>query len=270
MVDSSTDGARVRKSSPGQYQTSFRLNNRGQPWYYHRLSNKSAARLPQRFRNMNPYRVSLHARLAIALSVVLLAACATTGGSARHAELTPEQRARADSAQWPYTQADVDFMTGMIGHHAQAIVMSRLAPTHDASPSIRILAERIINAQVDEIALMQMWLRDRGRVPPDPLDTAQAHTGHHGSHAMMPGMLTQEQLADLDAARGKEFDKLFLRYMIMHHQGAVTMVKDLLAVPGAAQDETTFKLASDINADQQTEIARMQQMLFALLNEKSP
>jgi uncharacterized protein (DUF305 family) len=215
-------------------------------------------------------RVFLHASFAIAMSAVVLAACATTGGASRPAELSPEARARADSARWPYTQADVDFMTGMIGHHAQAIVMSRMAPTHEASPSIRILAERIINAQVDEIALMQMWLRDRGRVPPDPLDTAQAHAGHHGSHAMMPGMLTEEQLAQLDAARGKEFDKLFLRFMIMHHQGAVTMVKDLLAVPGAAQDETTFKLASDINADQQTEIARMQQMLFALLNEKSP
>jgi uncharacterized protein (DUF305 family) len=157
----------------------------------------------------------------------------------------------------------------MIAHHGQALVMARMAPTHDASPSIRTLAERIINAQQDEIAIMQQWLRDRGQPVPEPHPSGlpvMTGTGHHHGHSM-PGMLTEGQLKQLDQARGKEFDRLFLSFMIQHHSGAVSMVRELVGSTGAAQDDTVFKLASDINVDQTTEIDRMQKMLAALLFE---
>ena len=164
----------------------------------------------------------------------------------------------------PVNPADVRFMTDMIGHHAQALVMARWAPTHGASPSVRVLAERIIVGQNDEIGLMQRWLRDRGQPVPSvdaPMDHAAHGTGHS---AMMPGMLTPEQLARLDQARGPAFDWLFLNYMIQHHRGAVTMVDQLFGSQGAAQDEPIFKIASGVYADQTTEIERMQKMLDAL------
>jgi uncharacterized protein (DUF305 family) len=174
-------------------------------------------------------------------------------------------KARADSAQYPYTAADVSFMTGMIAHHAQAIVMSRMAPTHGASASVRTLAARIINAQQDEIATTQMWLRDRSKPVPDPEATGmQMQMSGPMQEMLMPGMLTAAQMKQLDAARGRDFDKLFLSSMIRHHQGAVQMVNDLFNTNGAAQDQTIFKFASDVNADQTTEIARMELMLGAL------
>jgi uncharacterized protein (DUF305 family) len=174
-------------------------------------------------------------------------------------------KAKADSAHYPYTAADVHFMSGMIGHHAQAIVMSEWAPTHGASSSVRILAERIINAQQDEIASMQQWLRDRLRPVPDAHATGMKMKMDAAEQEMlMPGMLTETQMKQLDQARGPEFDRLFLRFMIQHHMGAVTMVKDLFNTYGAGQDQTVFKFASDVNTDQTTEIARMQRMLFTL------
>ncbi len=214
-----------------------------------------------------PTTVTLFAALA-------LTACA--GGGARvetapgtdaasTAELEALYRARMDSARMRFTEADVHFMTGMIGHHGQALVMAALAPTHGASPSIQTLAARIINAQKDEIASMERWLRDRGQAVPEleiEGTTLRVHGAPHALH--MPGMLTPEQIQELDAARGPEFDRLFLTYMIQHHQGAVTMVLDLFATDGAAQDEAAFKLASDIQVDQATEIARMKLMLESL------
>jgi uncharacterized protein (DUF305 family) len=176
-------------------------------------------------------------------------------------------KARADSARYPYTAADVHFMTGMIGHHAQAIVMSELAPTHGANPSVRTLAERIINAQRDEIASMQQWLRDRLQTVPEPDTMGMQMTMTMGGaeHEMlMPGMLTDAQMKQLDEARGPEFDSLFLRFMIQHHRGAVTMVKQLFDTYGAGQDQIIFKVASDVNTDQNTEIARMEKMLLTL------
>jgi uncharacterized protein (DUF305 family) len=171
-------------------------------------------------------------------------------------------KARADSARVPYVTADVEFMQGMIHHHAQAIEISRWAATHGASPSVQTLAARIINSQQDEITTMQQWLRIRHQDVPD---TAAAGMMMMGGHPMlMPGMLTDDQLAQLDAARGPEFDRLFLKFMIQHHTGAVSMVHALFETPGAGQDEKTFKFASDVNVDQTTEIARMKKMLFAL------
>jgi uncharacterized protein (DUF305 family) len=203
---------------------------------------------------------------------VCIAAC--SGGAGPAAETAPEPatstaeleaiyRARMDSARMNVARADVDFMTGMIAHHAQALVMADLAPTHGASPAVQRLCARIINAQQDEIATMQGWLRDRDRPVPevhiDGLNLMIHGVGEHHMH--MPGMLTREQLGELDRSRGPEFDRLFLTYMIQHHQGAVTMVHDLFGTDGAAQDEAVFKIASDIQVDQITEIERMKLML---------
>ncbi len=198
--------------------------------------------------------------------------------------------ARQESARTRFVQADVDFMTGMIGHHAQALIMSDLAPKNGASPEIQTLAARIINAQKDEIAIMQTWLRDRDQpVPEVHIDGLNlmihgledeggqgAHGGHGGGdhgggdhggmhdHSDMPGMLSPAQLEELAAAKGTDFDKLFLKYMIQHHAGAITMVDVLFATDGAGNDEASFKLAAEINVDQTTEIARMQLMLDQL------
>ena len=174
-------------------------------------------------------------------------------------------QARADSARLPWTAADAHFMSAMIHHHAQAILMARWAATHGASPSVQNLADRIVNAQQDEIRTMQQWLADRGLPVPDatpgPIKMVMDGMEHE---MLMPGMLTDAQLAQLDSARGADFDKLFLGFMIQHHRGAVSMVKDLFASYGAAQDQTVFKFASDVNVDQTTEIARMQRMLAAI------
>jgi len=196
-------------------------------------------------------------------------------------------RARADSLRYPYTKADIDFMSGMIHHHAQAILISRWAPTHGASAAVQRLTARIINAQTDEINLMQYWLRDRNQDPmtvdsngtvrmasmaPAAGAAAGEHAGHDmaqmghgmGSMAAMPGMLTDVQLKALDGARGQEFDRLFLIYMMQHHRGAVSMVRDLFGSTGAGQDETIFKFAADVEVDQSTEIKRMLTMLLEM------
>jgi len=179
-------------------------------------------------------------------------------------ELDALYRARTDSARRRFTEADVHFVTGMIGHHAQALVMAGLAPTHGASPSVATLCARIINAQNDEIARMQQWLRDRGQPVPEVRITGTTLMVHGPEHLMhMPGMLTPEQMRELDEARGPDFDRLFLTYMIQHHRGAVTMVRDLFGTDGAAQGDVLFKIASDIQVDQTTEIARMERMLEA-------
>ena len=229
---------------------------------------------------MRPVRLHQVARLS---AILFAASCARAGGGATRASAPePEMsagdmaaiaRARADSARYPYTAADVRFMSHMIGHHAQAIVMAGWAPTHGASPSVRTLAERIINAQQDEITTMQQWLRDRRQPVPEARPGAMKMTMGGMEHEMlMPGMLTETQMKELDAASGTEFDRKFLTYMIQHHRGAVAMVKELFGTPGAAQDETVFKFASDVNVDQTTEIARMERMLAALniLERKSP
>ena len=172
-------------------------------------------------------------------------------------------QAKTDTPLPPYAPPDAAFMTGMILHHAQAVLIAGWAPSHGASPSVQTLCERIVVGQNDEIAIMQRWLRQRGEPVPDPASPHANMPGmDHG--ARMPGMLSPEQLAQLDQARGVEFDRLFLTFMIEHHMGAVVMVDQLFGTQGAAQDETTFRLASDVYADQTTEIGRMQKMLAAL------
>jgi uncharacterized protein (DUF305 family) len=192
----------------------------------------------------------------------------------------PENRpstARAKPGSYPYTPADVQFMTDMIAHHAQALVMASWAKSHGAGPSVQTLAGRIMNGQRDEIATMQRWLRDRGQPVPEPDTSATPKampmhmSGHGQDHQMlMPGMLTEAQMKQLDQTRGSDFDRSFLTFMIQHHKGAVTMVNQLFGTEGAAREETTFKLANDVSVDQTTEIARMQRMLDGQSSHGSP
>jgi uncharacterized protein (DUF305 family) len=213
-------------------------------------------------------RVSALAVLLAAGSLAITGCTGTTTGSAGAAATTPAAPApvaAATTGRPAPNPADVSFMNGMIGHHAQALVMAGWAASHGASPAIQTLAGRITNAQRDEIAMLQTWLRDRGLPVPEAKPGPMRMTMNGVEHdMMMPGMLTEAQMKELDAARGPDFDRLFLRLMIQHHQGAVTMVKELFDTAGAAQDQTVFKLASDVSADQSSEIVRMQRMLAAL------
>ena len=213
----------------------------------------------------------MRARTRLAMGALLVLVVAACGGASPDpdgrstAELEALYRARTDSARTRFTEADVRFMTGMIGHHAQALVMASLAPTHGAGPSLRTLAARIINSQQDEIDWMQQWLRERNEPVPEVMIEGTELVVHGAEHTLhMPGMLTPEQMLELDEARGTAFHRLFLTYMIQHHRGAVTMVQELFGTESAAQDQAVFKLASDVQADQATEIARMERMLAAL------
>jgi uncharacterized protein (DUF305 family) len=155
-------------------------------------------------------------------------------------------------------------MSGMIIHHEQAVLMAGWAPTHDAGPAVRTLCERIAISQRDEIALMERWLREHGQALPDTAWVFD-YRGPAMAHAMlMAGMLTAAQLGQLDSARGPDFDRLFLTFMIQHHEGALTMVERLVNTPAAAQDNLVFQFASDISAGQTVEIDRMHRMLAAL------
>jgi len=149
-------------------------------------------------------------------------------------------------------------MAGMIGHHAQAIVMANLAPDRASSEQVRILAARVIVSQRDEIAAMQAWLTQHGLPLPD---TSHQHAGH--GEGLMPGMLSPAQLGELGAARGAEFDRLFVTLMIQHHQGALTMVDELFQSPGT-HDPFVFRVAADVHADQTAEIERMARLLLTL------
>jgi uncharacterized protein (DUF305 family) len=157
-----------------------------------------------------------------------------------------------------YTVADVEFMQGMIAHHAQAIYMSRMAEAHGASPRLLKLANKIDQSQVAEIRIMQDWLVRNGQVAPD---TSSWRT------MTMTGMLTEAQLKELDAAKGVEFDRTFLRLMIQHHEGALQMVKDLFATPRAGQEVDVNVFANDVVTVQTAEIGAMRQM-FSQLSDK--
>jgi uncharacterized protein (DUF305 family) len=154
-----------------------------------------------------------------------------------------------------FTEADVRFMQGMIAHHTQAIYMSRLASGHEASPHLTKFANKIDQSQQAEIKLMQEWLRANGQYTPDT---------SAWRHMSMPGMLSEDQLAQLNAAKGTEFDKKFLTFMIQHHEGALKMVDDLFATAGAAQDIDVSVFANDVQTVQTAEIGTMRQMLNIL------
>jgi uncharacterized protein (DUF305 family) len=172
-----------------------------------------------------------------------------------------------------YTAADVRFMQGMIGHHAQALAMTALIPSRSSRQDIRMLGQRITVSQKDEIAMMKQWLTDRHQQVParDTQPAGQTMAGHSMnmpgmamSDTLMPGMLTSEQLADLAKTTGDEFDKLFLADMIRHHEGALVMVKSLLGTTGSGQEAEVFRFASEVDTDQRAEIARMNALLDTL------
>jgi uncharacterized protein (DUF305 family) len=146
----------------------------------------------------------------------------------------------------------------MISHHGQALGMTALVDSRATRDDLKMLARRIEASQADEIKMMQEWLTVRGEDAPD------AHAHHDGHMPLMPGMLTEEEMRRLDAAKGDEFDRLFLEYMIRHHDGALVMVGDLFAQPGAAQDSEIFAFASEVEADQRIEIVRMAALLREL------
>lgn len=168
----------------------------------------------------------------------------------------------------PASPADVLFMQGMIMHHAQAVVMTALIESHTENKDVRLLGARISRSQSDEIRFMKRWLAFRGQ-PISMPDMPGMNMSHgnmsHGSMALMPGMLTPEQMDALSKATGEEFDHLFLTGMIQHHGGALTMVKDLFDTAGAGQDAELFDFTSDVDSGQRAEIRIMQSML-----EKKP
>jgi uncharacterized protein (DUF305 family) len=189
-------------------------------------------------------------RAAAALALLLGAACAP---AAPPPSAAPPAEPHAAEARPRANDADVRFMHGMIAHHAQALEMTALVPGRATRADLGLLAERIEVSQRDEIALMRRWLRARGQ------DTAAAHGHHHHAHGA--GMLSPEEMARLGRATGADFDRLFLELMIRHHEGAVEMVRELFASPGAGQDTEIYQIAADVESDQLVEIARMRRML---------
>jgi uncharacterized protein (DUF305 family) len=167
----------------------------------------------------------------------------------------------------PHTPADTSFMQGMIHHHAQAIEMVKLLDANTDTPAMRLLGQRISISQTDEIKLMKTWLTERHEAVPMEHPDGRMTMAMRGMPdmqepmAMMPGMLSEAQMAALAKAKGKAFDKLFLEGMIQHHGGALVMVQDLFASPGAGQDSAVFDFASHVDADQRMEISRMRKML---------
>src|SRR5881296_1388201 len=211
------------------------------------------------------------ARNIVAGVVLIMANACSHHAAANHVQLgedarksihQPTAEQRALGVYQPYSDPDIAFMSGMIPHHAQAVLMADWAPSHGARSDVAILCERIVVGQTDEIRSMQQWLSDRGLPVPDATSTRHRMKMNGVEHDMlMPGMLTDEEMAALDRARGPEFDHLFLIGMIKHHQGAIDMVDVLFKAYGAAQDETVFRFASDVYADQSIEIDRMNKML---------
>jgi uncharacterized protein (DUF305 family) len=179
------------------------------------------------------------------------------GAPGQPSQVIAAARAR-DLSQVQYTGADIKFMQGMIGHHAQAVEMVALVPSRTTSEDIRKLALRIDVSQKDEMGMMREWLQARSQQIPDP----RAH--HMMGATLMPGMLTAEEMERLAAATGAEFDRLFLEGMIKHHMGAITMVHDLFATAGAGQTPEIYSYASDVDADQRMEIDRMGSLLKEL------
>ncbi len=161
----------------------------------------------------------------------------------------------------PASPADVQFMQGMIVHHAQAVEMTALIESHTDNKDLMSLGARISRSQSDEIKFMKRWLVSRGQPVSEPMADMHHMKMPHDSMALMPGMLTPEQMEALRKARGEEFDRLFLTGMIQHHGGALIMVKELFDTAGAGQDAELFNFATDVDSGQRAEIRIMQNML---------
>lgn len=209
-------------------------------------------------------------RLAILLVAAAAVSCRTAGGGepaivqpgapGEQSRIVNAEQAR-DVSKVQFTPADVKFMQGMIHHHAQAIDMVTLLETRTQSDDMKRFALRIQLSQDDEIKMMRRWLEVRGQEVPGE------HAHHLPGAPLMPGMLTPEEMSRLAAAKGPEFDRLFLEGMIKHHGGAITMVQQLFNTPGAGQDSEIYAFASDVDADQRMEIERMGAML-AMMKER--
>ena len=159
----------------------------------------------------------------------------------------------------PKSHADVEFMQGMIMHHAQAVEMTAFIPSHTQNKNLQALGARINSSQTDEIKFMKRWLTVRGE--PTSMQVHEMPGMTHETMPLMPGMLSVQQMDSLRKAKGLEFDKLFLTGMIQHHNGALTMVKDLFDTAGAGQDGEIFGFATDVDTGQRAEIKIMQEML---------
>jgi uncharacterized protein (DUF305 family) len=253
---------------------------------------------PFNMRRVPGFRI-FTAALACALVVPFMTGCGGTAASVapdETEEFAPEPRvvqpgapgqpsrsvdaaAVLDRTSMEFTSAEVRFMQDMMHHHAQAVEMGALVAERTGNDDIRLLARRIEVSQDDEMALMRAWLEDRGQTVPDIRPTIDPHAGHghhdhhahqghsmdaHADHDEMPGMLTPDQMQQLADARGEEFDRLFLEFMIMHHEGALIMVEQLFQTEGAGQQSDTFSFASHVDSDQRIEILRMRRMLEAL------
>ena len=203
-----------------------------------------------------------------ALMAAAVAVSCRTGGSDRPPLVRPGAPGQATrpitvheavrAADAGATAADVSFMQAMIGHHTQALEMTALLPARTSRADMRLMARRIELSQSDEIAFMQGWLKARGHTVPD------LHQHHQHGATLMPGMLTPEEMTRLEAASGIEFDRLFLEFMIRHHDGALIMVNELFAIEGAGQESEMFAFASEVDTDQRIEIDRMSAMLLEL------
>lgn len=170
---------------------------------------------------------------------------------------------------------DIEFMQGMIMHHAQAVEMTDMIAERTDNRDLKLIGERISKSQSDEIAFMKRWLEARGQSTEMKMSGGDNHSVHaHGAQPavshQMPGMLSAEQMKALKNAKGTEFDHLFLKGMIQHHEGALVMVKDLHDTPGTAQDAELFNFASDVDSGQRAEIKTMQNLLGTSHVEKKP
>ena len=204
-------------------------------------------------------------RAVVTTAIAVVAVAVPQHCVSAQAPLTGIEQARRDSTRRPYVAADIEFMSRMIAHHAQAVKMAGWAESHGANKSLQIYAGRVAMGQTAEIGLMQAWLADRRQpVPAADARGKKMNMGGREHYMVMPGMLTETQMAQLDSTRGVDFDRLFLTDMIQHHRGAISMVESLFDTAGAGQDEIVFKFANDVQADQNTEIDRMEQMLAAI------
>jgi uncharacterized protein (DUF305 family) len=243
------------------------------------LTVEPRGRHSSRLRTMTRFEQGCSA--AFVFTLVALAGCKTTGsgsgsqapivqpGAPGQASHTVPAAQASDLSKVQATEADVEFMQGMIHHHAQALDMVALLEKNTNSDDMRKLGQRIKISQRDEIGMMQRWLRARGQDAPDPHamhmpGMIMSDMDHGPGQVMMPGMLTPDEMERLASLKGIAFDRAFLTGMIKHHGGALTMVKELFATPGAGQESVIFAFASDVEADQQMEIDRMNGMLAAL------
>lgn len=218
----------------------------------------------------HPIRMTnARARVGTGIVAVILGSACTPPQSRPAVEPVESTVATAPAPARRYVEADVRFMQHMIEHHDQALVMTALVPDRAASETVRLMADRIAVSQQDEIRRMRRWLVERGEEVPA---VGQAHSAHAASpqQRAMPGMLTPDELQRLSASKGAGFDRLFLEFMIRHHEGALVMVAELFAAPGAGEELDIFMFASDVDADQRAEIRRMRLLLGQLPVRQPP